>query len=110
MTEQLVKAELIQRISDKKDALSQEEVSFGVNAILDNIMEYVEGNKKVEFRGFGTMERRNRNGRMSHDPRSGEKLYSTSKAVPFFKASKSFLAELNKGLHSEKDKEDSDSK
>ena len=59
-----------------------------VCAILDSIVRALRAGQKVEIRGFGTFNTRQRGGRAGRNPKTGAQVEVPPKRIPFFKASK----------------------
>ena len=59
-----------------------------VCAIFDSIVRALRSGDKVEIRGFGSFQTRQRRGRIGRNPRSGAKVEVPPKRIPFFKTSK----------------------
>lgn len=91
----MVKSELITRMASSFEHLSTSDIELGVNKILEQISEALAGGNRVEIRGFGSFELRHRLPRNAHNPRTGEKLVTMSKYVPYFKPGKEFRERIN---------------
>ena len=65
------KSELIQKIADKKDPLSKNDIEESVNSILQFISESLHISDRVEIRNFGTFSVRSRPERLSRNPKLG---------------------------------------
>ena len=59
-----------------------------VCAIFDSIVRALLSGNKVEIRGFGTFQTRQRLGRIGRNPKTGAKVDVPPKRIPFFKPSK----------------------
>ena len=59
-----------------------------VRTIVDSIVRALRAGNKVEIRGFGTFNTRQRGGRIARNPKTGAQVKVPPKRVPFFKASK----------------------
>ena len=59
-----------------------------VCTILDSIVRTLRAGNKVEIRGFGTFNTRQRGGRTGRNPKTGARVDVPPKRIPFFKASK----------------------
>ncbi len=84
----MVKSELIQRLADQQPQLSESDVEFAVNILLDDITNALQNRERVEIRGFGAFTARKRPAKMARNPKTGEKVYKPESYVPFFKAGK----------------------
>jgi integration host factor subunit beta len=84
----MTKAELVDKISEKKPGLTRKQVEVVVNTVLDGIKDALSREDKVEIRGFGSFRVRHRRAKEGRNPKTGEAVSVPSKKVPFFKAGK----------------------
>jgi len=84
----MTKAELIDKIADKKQGLTRKQVEVIVNTVLDGIKDALSREDKVEIRGFGSFRVRHRRAKEGRNPKTGETVSVPPKKVPFFKAGK----------------------
>ncbi len=84
----MTKAELVDKISEKKPNLTRKQVEVVVNTVLDGIKDALSRDDKVEIRGFGSFRIRNRRAKEGRNPKTGEAVSVPPKKVPFFKAGK----------------------
>ena len=89
------KSELIQKIADKKNTLSKNDIEESVNLILNLISESLHISDRVEIRNFGTFSVRFRAERLSRNPKLGTSVYVEAKRHPYFRASKYLKESLN---------------
>ena len=59
-----------------------------VCAIFDSIVRALRSGNKVEIRGFGTFQTRQRLGRIGRNPKTGAKVEVPPKRIPFFRPGK----------------------
>ena len=90
------KSDLIQKIADKKDPLSKNDIEESVNSILQFISESLHISDRVEIRNFGTFSIRSREERLSRNPKTGTSVLVEAKNHPYFRASKKLKQSLNK--------------
>lgn len=84
----MTKAELIDKITEKKQGLTRKQVEVIVNTVLDGIKDALSRDDKVEIRGFGSFRVRHRRAKEGRNPKTGETVSVPPKKVPFFKAGK----------------------
>ena len=84
----MTKAELVDKISEKKIDLTGKQVEVVVNTVLDGIKDALSRDDKVEIRGFGSFRIRHRRAKEGRNPKTGEAVAVPPKKVPFFKAGK----------------------
>jgi integration host factor subunit beta len=84
----MTKAELVDKIAEKKPGLTRKQVEIVVNTVLDGIKDALSREDKVEIRGFGSFRVRHRRAKDGRNPKTGETVSVPPKKVPFFKAGK----------------------
>ena len=84
----MTKAELVDKIAEKKPRLTRKQVEIVVNTVLDGIKDALSREDKVEIRGFGSFRSRHRRAKEGRNPKTGETVSVPPKKVPFFKAGK----------------------
>jgi integration host factor subunit beta len=84
----MTKAELVDKIAEKKPGLTRKQVEIVVNTVLDGIKDALSREDKVEIRGFGSFRVRHRRAKEGRNPKTGETVQVPPKKVPFFKAGK----------------------
>jgi integration host factor subunit beta len=89
----ITKKELVDRIADKHK-LPRNEVKQVVQDFLDEIVNELERNNRLEFRDFGTFECRQRAERIAQNPRTLNRVRVPSKRKVRFKAGRMLKARL----------------
>jgi len=84
----MTKAELVDKIAEKKPGLTRKQVEVVVNTVFDGIKDALSREDKVEIRGFGSFRIRHRRAKEGRNPKTGETVSVPPKKVPFFKAGK----------------------
>ncbi len=84
----MTKADLVDKIAEKKPGLTRKQVEIVVNTVLDGIKDALSREDKVEIRGFGSFRIRHRRAKEGRNPKTGETVSVPPKKVPFFKAGK----------------------
>jgi integration host factor subunit beta len=92
----MIKSELVQRISEQNPHLYQRDVENIVNAILGEIIAAMARGDRVELRGFGAFSVKQRPARTGRNPRTGAHVAVDQKCVPFFKTGKEMRERLNR--------------
>lgn len=91
----MTKSELIKKIAEKVDGVTQDKAKEVVGVVIDSITETLVAGDKVQFVGFGTFEVKERPERMGNNPATGEPmLFAASKNVKF-KAGKELKDKVN---------------
>jgi len=93
----MTKSELIARLAEQNPHLYQRDVERIVTTIFDEIAAALGRGDRVELRGFGAFSVKLRDARQGRNPRTGESVEVTEKAVPFFKTGKQLRERLNSG-------------
>jgi integration host factor subunit beta len=91
----MTKSELIAHLSEANPHLYQRDIERIVTTIFDEIATALARGDRVELRGFGAFSVKRREARQGRNPRTGEQVAVTEKAVPFFKTGKQLRERLN---------------
>ena len=91
----MIKSELVQRLCEQNPHMYQRDIEKVVNAILDTIADALAQGGRAEIRGFGSFAVRKRGARTGRNPRTGEVVSISEKAVPVFKTGKEMRRRLN---------------
>jgi integration host factor subunit beta len=91
----MVKSELINRIAAKITTLSVKDVELSVNHILECMSNSLASGARIEIRGFGSFSLHYRPPRKAHNPKTGERVYTTAKHTPHFKPGKDMRDRVN---------------
>ena len=91
----MTRAEIIMKLMDKNPHLSQKDIEKVVITIFSAIKGTLEKNGRVEIRGLGVFEVRERKARKLYNPLTKKMDMIPGKKVPFFKMSKKLKEKLN---------------
>jgi integration host factor subunit beta len=94
-TEALNKSDLILRISEKNPHLAEPVVEEAVKIMIDHMIAALTSNQRIEIRGFGSFALHHRQPRLGRNPKTGEKVSVSAKAVPHFKPGKALRDAVN---------------
>jgi len=83
----VTKADLIEEVT-RVTELPRKDSETIVEAIFDSIIAALQGDDKIEIRGFGSFRTRQRRGRTGRNPKTGAKVSVPPKKIPYFKPSK----------------------
>lgn len=89
------KGDLIDAIASSVD-VPKKTVSVVLDGLLETVMGAVAIGDKVTLVGFGTFERRERQGRSGHNPATGERIHIPAATVPAFSAGKVFKEKVSR--------------
>lgn len=83
------KSELIKRMSEKLDHLSNRDVDLAVHTLIEIMSDSLASGERIEIRGFGTFSNHFRKPRTVRNPKTGEVgIHKPGKFVPHFKPGK----------------------
>lgn len=91
----MVKSELINKIANHQESLSLKDVELSVNHILEAMSHSLGNGERIEIRGFGSFSLHFRPPRKAHNPKTGERVYTTAKYTPHFKPGKDLRERVN---------------
>ncbi|MDB5592910.1 integration host factor subunit beta [Enterovirga sp.] len=91
----MIKSELVTKIAAQHPHLYQRDIENVVNSILDTIASALARGDRVELRGFGAFSVKTRDARAGRNPRTGEAVSVSEKAIPVFKTGKEMRKRLN---------------
>ena len=92
------KSELIKLLADTHPELPLRDMARVVDTVLDEITAALSQGQRVELRGFGSFDLRQRRARIGRNPRTGEQLEVPAKVVPHFKTGRGLYHRLNEGV------------
>jgi integration host factor subunit beta len=90
------KSDLVNKISNKSDSFTEDDIDKSVNSILELISKSLSKKQRVEIRNFGTFSIRSREERLSRNPKTGTSVLVEAKNHPYFRTSKNLKQSLNK--------------
>lgn len=74
---------------------SLQDMTTVVNIIFDSMVDAIKRGERIELRGFGSFEVRERKPRMGRNPKSGAQVKLQERKVPFFKTGKELRIMVN---------------
>jgi len=92
----LNKSDLILKILESEPNLFKKDASKIVNVFFDTISEAISRGERVELRGFGVFDVKEREARIARNPKNGEAVAVPAKKVPFFRMGKDMKGRINK--------------
>jgi integration host factor subunit beta len=84
----MTKRELIEKLAERTKNLSQKDAELVINTIFEAMTEALASGDRIEIRGFGSFQVKQRRSREGRNPRTGEKVMVKGKKIPFFKVGK----------------------
>ncbi|ROO28599.1 integration host factor subunit beta [Salinisphaera japonica] len=91
----MTKSELIERLVDQYDDLTQRDVELAVRLLLDRMIDHMAEGGRVEIRGFGSFSVHHRPARHGRNPKTGESVEIPPKYVSHFKPGKELRERVN---------------
>jgi integration host factor subunit beta len=92
----LNKSDLIEMLAKKLPNLAARDVEVIVNTVFDSMTDALKKSERIEIRGFGSFEVRNRKPRIGRNPKTGQAVEVGERLVPFFKVGKELRERVNK--------------
>jgi integration host factor subunit beta len=93
---QLNKSDLVLKIVSLNPNIYQKDVIKIVDVFFGTISKALSRNDRVELRGFGAFDVKNREARIARNPKNGSIVAVPSKKKPFFRMGKGMKERLNK--------------
>ena len=97
-TEALNKSDLIERIALKNPHLAEPLVEEAVKIMIDQMIEALSSDNRIEIRGFGSFDLNHRPARVGRNPKTGEKVDVPEKYVPHFKPGKELRERVDQAI------------
>lgn len=91
------KSDLIESLSLELD-MQDKHAEEAVKEILQLMVNTLSADGRIELRGFGSMCLHHRSPRTARNPKTGELVEVTAKAVPYFKPGKALREAVNDGI------------
>jgi integration host factor subunit beta len=91
----VIKSELLQTLNEKFSDLPQNDVELALNCLLGQMTEAIVQGKRIEIRGFGSFECRQRPSRISRNPKTRETFNLPSTVTTHFKPGKEMRDRIN---------------
>lgn len=89
----MTRSQLVQRLANKNTSLGAEELERGVKHMLKNLAARIAQGERVEIRGFGCFELRQRRAREARNPKTGHPVHLQNRCVVLFKPSRELCQE-----------------
>jgi len=84
----MIKSDIIDKLSSEFTQYPETIVADAVNSIMQEMTRYLVERGRIEIRGFGSFTVRYHASTQAHNPKTGEKLFTTPKYSPHFKPGK----------------------
>ncbi len=84
----MTKFQLIQKIMERSNSLSQQDAKTIVNTVFTAMTNALARGERIEIRGFGNFTVRTYQAYQGRNPRTGTKVEVAPKKLPFFKVGK----------------------
>ena len=78
----MTKSELIKRLSKKKSTFTEDDLEKSAKVILDLLSDTLYKGDRIELRNFGTFSTRNREKRISRNPKTGTSVLVEKNSHP----------------------------
>ena len=90
------KSDLILKILEAEPTLYKKDATKIVNVFFDTISKAISNGERVELRGFGVFDVKQRQARIARNPKNGEAVAVPAKKIPFFRMGKNMKDRINK--------------
>ena len=90
------KSNLVTKIVNLNPDLYQKDIVKIIDVFFRTITKAIVKNDRVELRGFGTFDVKNREARIARNPKNGSIVAVPSKKIPFFRMGKGMKERINK--------------
>ncbi len=91
----LNRSDLVSRIAMRQTNLEEQTVEQAIKIMLEQMVEALAANKRIEIRGFGSFTLHVRAPRVGRNPKTGTTVQVGAKAVPHFKPGKALRDLVN---------------
>jgi len=91
----VTKSELVISVSESTGNLTRKHAELVINTIFDSMRDALVDGDRIEIRGFGSFQVRERASRTGRNPKTGAAVEIASKRVPFFKVGKELRERVN---------------
>lgn len=91
----MTKSELINSLAQQMPEFSKDQIELCMHAMFEGIVSALEKGGRVELRGFGSFAVKSRAPRVGCDPRTGKAIRVEERHIPYFRAGKQLLEQLN---------------
>ena len=91
----MTKNDLIKKLQEELKTYSLKDVAYVADIIFDSMTDAIKRGERIELRGFGSFEVRERKPRMGRNPKSGAEVKLQERKVPFFKTGKELRIMVN---------------
>ena len=95
------KSDLIERIAARHTVTTESLIEEAVKTMLDQMINALANNQRIEIRGFGSFALHHREPRVGRNPKTGDSVKVTAKAVPHFKPGKALRDAVNDSLNAQ---------
>tara|TARA_B100001250_G_C19411076_1_gene619097 strand:- start:271 stop:549 length:279 start_codon:yes stop_codon:yes gene_type:complete len=89
------KSEIIENLYKNNKYHSKKDIEESVILVIESLSKALSDGDRVELRGFGTFSTRQRNKRVSRNPKTGKSISIQEKFHPYFRASKNLKKIIN---------------
>ncbi|MCD4650774.1 MAG: integration host factor subunit beta [Candidatus Cloacimonetes bacterium] len=89
----MTKADLVKVIA-KDTGLIRKDIAIVVDQFLSAVKDSMKNGSRIEIRGFGTFNLKQRKERIGRNPKTGKKVPVPERVVPTFKFSRAFKDEI----------------
>lgn len=98
----MTKSQLAKELTQRHESLSVRKAEDIVDTLFDILHRTLAAGRRIEIRQFGVIEHRKYRAYAGRNPKTQEKVRVAPKTVPFWKTSRTLIAQMNLGMSSDK--------
>jgi integration host factor subunit beta len=91
----MVKSEMVQALNKKMPDFQERDVESALNCMVNQMVDALVKGERIEIRGFGSFDLRQRPPRLARNPKTGESVQLAAKAAVHFKPGKEMRDRVN---------------
>lgn len=95
MADILTKIDMAKELASKIDFVNQEQAKTIIDTFLDDIISNIASGKKIQFKDFGSFEKKHRAATSGRNPKTGEAIDIAARDFPKFTVGKKFKEVVN---------------
>lgn len=92
------KSEFVDKLSSQCPDIPEKTVEEASKKIIEMMIHTLCGDGRIEVRGFGSFSLHHREARTARNPKTGEKVTVSAKAIPYFKPGKALKEGVNENF------------
>lgn len=95
----MTRSDLIRKLTDDQNNIPVKVIEDAVRQVFNYMAKSLVEGQRIEIRGFGSFQVRERNSRKARNPKTGETVEISSKRTVYFKPGKELKEKVNKDVN-----------